>query len=159
MIDPCVRNPVESSSKIMLIAQEGEGQTIEFKERPVNLDREMVAFANAGGGRIIFGVDDKNQIVTSCGGATDALAILGAMALPALGGAVGVRLGGSTEGSVGRLLPAMVGAGMMLFPGYAFSMSTVGGGSAAANAIGNTLLVVGPPLVLSVADRLFRNTR
>jgi hypothetical protein len=110
-------------------------------------------------GRHCIGVDDKNQIVTSCGGATDALAILGAIALPALGGAVGVRLGGATEGSVGKLLPAMVGAGMMLFPGYAFSMSTVGGGSAAANAIGNTLLVVGPPLVLSVADRLFRNTR
>lgn len=48
---------------------------------------------------------------------------------------------------------------MMLFPGYAFSMSTVGGGSAAANTIGNTLLIVGPPLVLTFADRLFRTSR
>jgi hypothetical protein len=110
-------------------------------------------------GRRCIGVDDKDQIVASCSGAVDALSILGAMALPAVGGALGVRIGGATDGSVGRMLPALLGAGMMLFPGYAFSMSTVGGGSAAANAIGNTLLVAGPPLVLTIADRLFRNKR
>jgi hypothetical protein len=110
-------------------------------------------------GQRCVGVDEHDQIVTSCGAGGDALAILGAMALPALGGALGVRLGGSTDASVGKLLPAMVGASMMLFPGYAFSMSTVGGGSAAANAIGNTLLVLGPPLLLTLSDRLFRRTR
>ena len=110
-------------------------------------------------GRQCIGVDDKDQIVASCSGAGDAAAILAAMALPALGGALGARLGGATEGSVGRLLPAVLGASMMLFPGYAFSMSTVGGGSQTANAIGNTLLVLGPPLVLTVADRLFRKSR
>ena len=54
---------MESSSKIMLIAQEGEGQTIEFKERPVNLDREMVAFANAMGGSLFIGIDDNGRVV------------------------------------------------------------------------------------------------
>ena len=53
----------------------------------------------------------------------------------------------------------MIGSGMMLFPGYAFSMSTVGGGSQAANFMGNTLLILGPPVVLTLADRLFRKSR
>ena len=34
------------------ILQEGEGLEIEFKESLKNIDREMVAFANAKGGRI-----------------------------------------------------------------------------------------------------------
>ena len=110
-------------------------------------------------GRRCIGVDAKDQIVGSCSGAANALSILGALALPAIGGALGVHLGGATEGSVGRPLPALLASGMMLFPGYAFSMSTVGGGSAAANAIGNTILVLGPPLVLIIADRLFRDVR
>ena len=110
-------------------------------------------------GERCIAMDDKDQIVTSCGGAGSAAAILGAMALPALGAALGSRIGGGTETSVGRLVPALVGAGMMLFPGYAFSLSTVGGGSEAANAIGNTLLVVGAPFVVTMADRLFRSLR
>ena len=110
-------------------------------------------------GERCVGVDDKDQIVTSCSGAMNAASILGALVLPALGSALGARLGGGTETSVGKLVPAMIGAGMMVFPGYAFSMSTVGGGSQAANAIGNTLLVVGAPLVVVMADRLFRKLR
>lgn len=115
--------------------------------------------AGAALGKHCVMVDDKDQIVTSCGGIGTAAAILGALALPALGGAVGVRFGGGTKASVGRFLPALLGAGMMVFPGYAFSMSTVGGGSEAANAVGYTLLVVGTPLVLTMADRLFRSMR
>ncbi len=45
------------------ILQEGEGHKIEFKERSSTLDREMVAFANAQGGRILLGINDDNQIV------------------------------------------------------------------------------------------------
>ena len=115
--------------------------------------------AGAALGQRCVGVDDKDQIVTSCSAAGTAAAILGALALPAVGGALGVRLGGGTERSVGRLLPALLGAGMMIFPGYAFSMSTVGGGSQAANAVGNALLVAGAPLVLTLTDRLFRSLR
>lgn len=53
---------MDSSPKIMLIAKEGEGQTIEFKMKPSNLDREMVAFANAMGGSIFIGIDDNGNI-------------------------------------------------------------------------------------------------
>ena len=42
---------------------EGEGQFIEFKERPdKSLAREMVAFANASGGRIFIGVKDDASV-------------------------------------------------------------------------------------------------
>jgi len=41
----------------------GEGQTIEFKEAPSKLDKEIVAFANANGGVIFCGVDDSGKVV------------------------------------------------------------------------------------------------
>ena len=44
------------------ILQEGEGQKIEFKERNSGLAREMVALANARGGRIFLGVSDDNNV-------------------------------------------------------------------------------------------------
>jgi ATP-dependent DNA helicase RecG len=44
------------------IAQ-GEGQYLEFKEKPKNIEREMVAFANATGGTILIGVNDNCKII------------------------------------------------------------------------------------------------
>ena len=44
------------------LIQQGESSTVQFKERLPNLDslaQEMVAFSNAEGGKIIFGVNDK----------------------------------------------------------------------------------------------------
>lgn len=42
----------------------GEGLTLEFKKSPgSNIGREICAFANAKGGRIILGVDDNGRIV------------------------------------------------------------------------------------------------
>jgi ATP-dependent DNA helicase RecG len=45
-----------------IIAKEGEGYKAEFKEGPSNLDKEMVAFANASGGRIFIGITDHGNI-------------------------------------------------------------------------------------------------
>ncbi|MBU4190094.1 MAG: putative DNA binding domain-containing protein [Candidatus Thermoplasmatota archaeon] len=45
-----------------LILQEGETHKIEFKESIEGIDREMVAFANLSGGRIIIGVSDDGAI-------------------------------------------------------------------------------------------------
>lgn len=44
------------------VLQEGEGQKIEFKEGFASLAPEMVAFANAGGGRIYIGITDRGTI-------------------------------------------------------------------------------------------------
>lgn len=46
------------------ILQEGEGFKIEFKEAvdPKNLPKDLVAFANFEGGRILIGVNDKGEV-------------------------------------------------------------------------------------------------
>lgn len=49
-------------SELQLILQEGEGYKVEFKEALSNIDRELVAFANSSGGRILLGVTDDGVI-------------------------------------------------------------------------------------------------
>ena len=44
------------------ILAEGEGYFVEFKERISGLDKEMVAFANASGGRIYLGISDDGKM-------------------------------------------------------------------------------------------------
>jgi len=45
------------------VLEEGEGQFVEFKERfDKSIAKEIVAFANAGGGRVFLGISDKNDI-------------------------------------------------------------------------------------------------
>jgi predicted HTH transcriptional regulator len=49
--------------ELMQVLQEGEGQFVEFKEKVDNsLTKEIVAFANASGGRIFIGVDDSGKV-------------------------------------------------------------------------------------------------
>ena len=50
------------SKELKLLIKEGEGYKIEFKESLSNIDKEMVAFANSSGGRILLGVTDDGQI-------------------------------------------------------------------------------------------------
>lgn len=52
-----------SEDGIKLILELGEGQSVEFKESPSKLDKEIVAFANATGGAIYCGISDKGEIV------------------------------------------------------------------------------------------------
>jgi ATP-dependent DNA helicase RecG len=45
------------------LLQKGEGQFVEFKESLDNsLAKEIVAFSNASGGRILLGINDKNKV-------------------------------------------------------------------------------------------------
>ena len=104
-------------------------------------------------------IADDDEIETSCGATTNVLAGLSAFVLPAVGSALGARWAGGTDLSVGRLTPALLGAGMMLFPGYAFSLSTVGGDQTVVNNVGYAFLAVGVPLAVAMADKLFRNLR
>lgn len=52
----------KKNNKLALIVGQGEGQKVEFKEKPNRLDREIVAFANASGGSIFLGVNDSGKI-------------------------------------------------------------------------------------------------
>lgn len=52
----------QPADDLVLKCQEGEGFKLEFKEKLANLDREIVAFANAAGGEILLGVSDSGEI-------------------------------------------------------------------------------------------------
>lgn len=99
------------------------------------------------------------EIESTCSSSTSVAAGTAAFVLPAVGSAFGARVGGGTELSVGSPLPAAIGAAIMLFPGYTFSMSTVGGDQAVVNRMGHSFLVLGVPLAVTLADRLFRELR
>lgn len=52
-----------TQQELQLILQAGEGYRIEFKESLNNsISKELVAFANASGGRIFLGIEDNNSI-------------------------------------------------------------------------------------------------
>ncbi|MDI6732057.1 MAG: putative DNA binding domain-containing protein [Candidatus Margulisbacteria bacterium] len=49
---------------ILVLLEQGEGQSVEFEKNipsDDDLARELVAFSNADGGKIIYGLDDKNK--------------------------------------------------------------------------------------------------
>lgn len=49
---------------IISLLEQGEGQSVEFEKNIPSEDdiaRELVAFSNADGGKIIYGIDDKNK--------------------------------------------------------------------------------------------------
>ncbi len=53
-----------TEDELSLILDEGEGYSLEFKQSVnTDLSKELVAFANASGGRVFIGVNDNNQIV------------------------------------------------------------------------------------------------
>ena len=50
--------------EIIGLLEQGEGQAVEFEKNIPSEDdiaREIVAFSNADGGKIIYGLDDKNK--------------------------------------------------------------------------------------------------
>ena len=53
-----------NQEKLKFILQEGEGQFIEFKESfDKKIAQEIVAFANAEGGKVFIGITDKSEIM------------------------------------------------------------------------------------------------
>ena len=48
--------------ELKFLLQEGEGFNLEFKEKDKDLSKEICAFANANGGKILVGVTDDGKI-------------------------------------------------------------------------------------------------
>jgi len=113
----------------------------------------------AVGRQCVFVEERTQDIEFSCGNAGVAGAGLAAVALPGLGSAIGANLMGRTERSAGRFIPSVVGGMMGALPGYIFALATVGDGVGTMNTVGKGFLVVAPPLLTTVADRLFRSLR
>ncbi len=50
--------------EIEFLIKEGEGLTVEFREKYTSrIDQDLVAFANTKGGRILIGINDANKVV------------------------------------------------------------------------------------------------
>ena len=104
-------------------------------------------------------VQTDAQLRSTCSTAATAGAGAAAVLLPAVGSALGARWSGRSDRSEGRLAPALIGAGLMIFPGYAFSLATAGGSNETVNAVGSVFLTLGVPLAVTLADRLYRSVR
>lgn len=52
----------DADNRLAVLLAQGEGQRVEFKQGLSRLDRELVAFANAAGGAILLGVDDRGDV-------------------------------------------------------------------------------------------------
>jgi len=101
----------------------------------------------------------EDAIVSSCDTWPTLGAALAAITLPAIGGAIGARLGGQTNTSRGQILPAAAGAVMTLLPGYALALTSQRGNSDALGAASIAVLTLGAPIAATIADKLFRSLR
>ena len=101
----------------------------------------------------------KDGLVSDCGAAASVGSGAAAIVLPALGSGLGASIGGRTQRSAGRLTPSGVGAAMAIVPGYALVFSGYRNDSQALKAFGYTTIILGPPLLSTAADYLFRRLR
>jgi hypothetical protein len=100
-----------------------------------------------------------DRLVSSCDAWTTIGATLAAVAIPAVGGALGAGLGGRSRQSSGRVLPGVVGAMMALIPGYALVLTGQRLDSEPLRVTGVTALVVVSPFLSTMADYQFRTVR
>lgn len=88
-----------------------------------------------------------------------ATAGVGALALPLVGSVLGARRMGRTVASRGRVLPGLAMAAVPAVLGYALYRQGAGSDFAGERRIGGVLVVIGTPLISTLADRLFRAGR
>ena len=82
-----------------------------------------------------------------------------ALALPSAAGGLSAGWAGRTSRSKGRFLPAALGGAMTATAGYLLLIEGKGNHSSGTETAGIVLLAVGPPLMTTLADRIFRVLR
>ena len=102
---------------------------------------------------------DEDALFTECSATTTMMVTATAVALPALGSALGARLGGETERSRGTLGAALIGAAVTIIPGYALGIAGQREETEFLESLGMVTLTVAVPLVATLTDRLFRAER
>lgn len=106
-----------------------------------------------------FSQTRTDEFVTTCGSVGVFGSALLALALPTLGSSLGARWGGTTDTSRGDLMPMLLGTGLVVFPGYVFSLSRGGEEGNNVDHVGTALLVIGVPAMATLGDYLFRKLR
>ena len=102
---------------------------------------------------------EEDVLFTDCSATTTMMVTATAVALPALGSALGARLGGETDRSRGTLGAALIGAAVTLIPGYALGIAGQREETEFLQGLGIVTLTVAVPLVATLTDRLFRSER
>ncbi len=102
---------------------------------------------------------NHDSVVSDCALLPSLGVAAAALVLPALGSSYASRIAGRTQVSEGRIVPAAVGAMMMLLPGYGLIISSERSESTSLRMIGYSMVLVGTPAVTTAADYLFRQLR
>jgi hypothetical protein len=100
-----------------------------------------------------------DRIGSTCAAAPTVGVSIAALALPALGGAVGSALGGSMRQSRGRIVPAAVGAAMGLVPMYSLVLTSHRMDSDLLLGASFVALATIPPALSTISDRRYRVAR
>jgi hypothetical protein len=100
-----------------------------------------------------------DSVRTNCEGWATMGSIAAAAAFPAFGAAAAARFAGGTDLSHGRLGPSVGASLMALVPGYAMHIAARRSEWPTTGFVGRALIVVGAPLAVTIADRLFRKIR
>lgn len=102
---------------------------------------------------------DRNVFASGC----DRLGTTGAWAaaftLPLVSSALGARFSGSTALSRGRFLPAVAAGAVAILPGYALMGAASDRRASGSFRAGQVFVLVGIPVAVTLADRLFRSFR
>jgi hypothetical protein len=100
-----------------------------------------------------------NGLRASCVAPLTVITTFGSLVLPSAAGSVAARWAGSTNRSRGRIFPsAVLGATSVAF-GYLLVVRGETHGSGGARVAGGAILVIGTPLIMTFADRVFRDAR
>jgi len=82
-----------------------------------------------------------------------------ALTLPLIGAATGARYAGATPISQGKFLSAVLSGAVAMVPGYALASASQRDTSSPSFTAGQVLVLVGVPLAVTAADRIFRKFR
>lgn len=96
---------------------------------------------------------------TTCGPIPTTVTGVAGIALPAFAGSFAARWAGGTDRSQGRIIPSSMVSSLAVAAGYLLVVEGEGEHSNVTTAAGAVVLLAGTPLLLTLADRVFRALR
>jgi hypothetical protein len=96
---------------------------------------------------------------TTCGPIPTTITGVAGLALPAFAGSVAARWAGGTDRSRGRIMPSSMVSSLAVAAGYLLVVEGEGERSGVTTTVGAVVLLAGTPVLLTLADRVFRALR